>query len=57
MFVSPTHNERSAVCFEYSDENKLLTLTAHVHFISDAVYSLATALLNDGPGALPPLKV
>ena len=39
------------------ESKKLLTLTAHVHFISDAVYSLASALLNDGPGALPPFKV
>ena len=37
--------------------NYILTLTADVHFISDAVCSLATTLLNDGPGALSPFKV
>ena len=42
--------------FENSIETKL-TLTAHVHFISDAVCFLATALLNDGPEAFPALKV
>ena len=45
--------------FEHSNETIIncLTLTAHVHFISDAVCFLATALLNDGPEALPALKV